>query len=276
MPPFFLNDFSAHADGEHRGARSNREGGVGKVSAGRAFGCLEIGAGPRRSPSACPENLKKKDSPGPSRCRPRGSAAPPSAFTVGTLREPTRKKIAAHAYPRARDMPAHASTRMCILFFQNLGACRRRTPKDPCRSEGAQRRVSPETPRPLRRRPPVRSSPSALAVGMLRDFGRKKRMRVSAHDSTRMCICAGAFLTRKKTKSSDCVAARAAAARHFGLYIGSISASPTACPLCGYGRAGSLNDCLSEAVILFTGTSIPAQWTCRRRCRYRADIEPRV
>ena len=29
-----------------------------------------------------------------------------------------------------------------------------------------------------------------------------------------------------------------------------------------------------EAVILSTGTPIPAQWACRRRCRYRADTEP--
>ena len=34
-----------------------------------------------------------------------------------------------------------------------------------------------------------------------------------------------------------------------------ISASPTACPLRG------------EAVVLSTGTPIPVQWTCRRRCR---------
>ena len=43
------------------------------------------------------------------------------------------------------------------------------------------------------------------------------------------------------------------------LYLGSISASPTACPLRGYGRAGTQNDPLSEAVILSTGTPIPGQ-----------------
>ena len=59
----------------------------------------------------------------------------------------------------------------------------------------------------------------------------------------------------------------------YRLYIGSISASPTACPLRGYGRAGTRNDHLGEAVILSTGTPIPAQRTCRRRCRDRADIE---
>ena len=34
---------------------------------------------------------------------------------------------------------------------------------------------------------------------------------------------------------------------------------------------------LSEAVILSTGAPMPAQWRCRRRCRYRADIDlPRL
>ena len=43
------------------------------------------------------------------------------------------------------------------------------------------------------------------------------------------------------------------------LYIGYISASPTACVLRGYGRAGTQNDRLGEAVTLSTDTSIPAQ-----------------
>ena len=38
-----------------------------------------------------------------------------------------------------------------------------------------------------------------------------------------------------------------------------ISASRTACLLRGHGRAGTQNDRLGEAVILSTGTSIPAQ-----------------
>ena len=46
-----------------------------------------------------------------------------------------------------------------------------------------------------------------------------------------------------------------------GCVLQYISASPTACPLCGHGRAGTLNDRLSQR-------------TCRRRCRDRADIEP--
>ena len=42
---------------------------------------------------------------------------------------------------------------------------------------------------------------------------------------------------------------------------------PTACPLRGYGRAGTQNDRLGKAVILSTGAPLPAQWTRRRRCR---------
>ena len=54
-------------------------------------------------------------------------------------------------------------------------------------------------------------------------------------------------------------------------HYSSISASPTACLLRGYGRAGTQTDRLSEAVILSTGTPIPAQWACRRRCLDRAN-----
>ena len=57
-----------------------------------------------------------------------------------------------------------------------------------------------------------------------------------------------------------------------GAHLLVLSPSPTACPLRGYGRAGTQNGRLSEAVILSTGTSIPAQRPRRRRCRCRADI----
>ena len=43
------------------------------------------------------------------------------------------------------------------------------------------------------------------------------------------------------------------------LYIGSTSASPTACLLRGYWRAGTQNDRLDKEVIFGTGTPIPAQ-----------------
>ena len=56
---FFIysNDFSAHADGERRGAGSNREGSVGKVLVRRIVRYLQIDTGPRRSPSACSEKV---------------------------------------------------------------------------------------------------------------------------------------------------------------------------------------------------------------------------
>ena len=37
-------------------------------------------------------------------------------------------------------------------------------------------------------------------------------------------------------------------------HIGSVLASPTACLLCGYGRADAQNHWLAEAVILIAGT----------------------
>ena len=53
--------------------------------------------------------------------------------------------------------------------------------------------------------------------------------------------------------------------------IASISASPTACPLRGDGRAGTQITASPS-----TGTPIPAQWTCRRRCRYIVMASPEV
>ena len=38
-----------------------------------------------------------------------------------------------------------------------------------------------------------------------------------------------------------------------------VSATPTACPLRGHGRAGAQNDRLGEAVVLSAGTPTPAQ-----------------
>ena len=42
-----------------RGATSNSDGGIGKLSVRRIFRCPQIDTGPRRSPSACSEILKK-------------------------------------------------------------------------------------------------------------------------------------------------------------------------------------------------------------------------
>ena len=48
---------TAHAEGE-----TESEGGIGKISVQHVFRCLQIGPGPRRSPSACAEILKTKAS----------------------------------------------------------------------------------------------------------------------------------------------------------------------------------------------------------------------
>ena len=54
-------------------------------------------------------------------------------------------------------------------------------------------------------------------------------------------------------------------------YIG--SATATACPLRGYGRAGTQNDSIGGAVVLSTGTRMPARQKRRRRRRDRAGVE---
>ena len=56
-------------------------------------------------------------------------------------------------------------------------------------------------------------------------------------------------------------------------YIGSTSASPTACLLRGYGRASTQNDRFSEEVILSTGTPIPP-YPRNRHAVGDADLEP--
>ena len=99
--------------------------------------------------------------------------------------------------------------------------------------------------------------------------------RCNLHASTRAAPCA--TCSAQPPLPSPPLTASVVFCRHcigtgtHRLYIGSISASPTACPLRGYGRAGTQNDRLSEAVIL---TTISVRWTCRRGCRDRADIEP--
>ena len=48
---YFSNNFSAHADGERRGAGSNWKGGIGKVSVGRVFRSARVlGARRRHAP----------------------------------------------------------------------------------------------------------------------------------------------------------------------------------------------------------------------------------
>ena len=100
---------------------------------------------------------------------------------------------------------------------------------------------------------------------------------------TRMfrCTTARTFRTKNKKRGAQNSGARlirwchrreTCATWEIYKHIGSISALPTACPLCGYGRASTQNHRLAEMVILSTGMPIPAQRTRRRRCRDRAGI----
>ena len=76
-------------------AKFGWEGGVGKVSARRAFGHLQIDAVPRRSPSACAEILKKKNENARSRANNGPERGPffwcrsmPTAGAAGPRRDP--------------------------------------------------------------------------------------------------------------------------------------------------------------------------------------------
>ena len=72
------------------------------------------------------------------------------------------------------------------------------------------------------------------------------RARTYARTVMRSCACDPHAIHMRSTCETRGVYARVYTR------FGSISASPTACPLRGYGRT-------------------PAQWPCRRRCRYSTD-----
>ena len=78
-----------------------------------------------------------------------------------------------------------------------------------------------------------------MSIHMPTKVFNNKKLSVSIHMSIRRCTTT--------------------AASGLMLYIGSISASPTACLSGGYESAGTKNDFLTEAVILSTGPSIPPQ-----------------
>ena len=105
------------------------------------------------------------------------------------------------------------------------------------------------------------------------------RAHARSHACVHVCMRAPTHMGRRYALAAGCKipgVSESCCAKHQEvrscLYIGSISVSPTACPLRRYGRAGTQDDRLRAAVILSTGTPIRAQWTCRRRCRDRAGI----
>ena len=139
--------------------------------------------------------------------------------------------------------------------FQHLGACRRRAPgtrADLKVPEDASRRdlrdaTPPDSIEPsacpekvAKNRSALRPDPRPPAVD-LPDVAYQARRRVESEDPRRQHDV-GNLGNEGRTSN-----------------VGSISASPTACPLRGYGRAGTQNDRLGEAVVLSTSTPIPAR-----------------
>ena len=84
-----------------------------------------------------------------------------------------------------------------------------------------------------------------LRLVLLDAAGRQISFYISAGRSMGPFLLGRAWLTgEQRTAMDGCEDRR--------LYIGSISASPTACLLRGYGRVGTQNDRLAEAVNLST------------------------
>ena len=118
---------------------------------------------------------------------------------------------------------------------RRLGANRRAA------SERSRRDASSDTSR----------STHVLSVRRRRTPRRRKKKRIE--ESVQTCTMAMRFVAACSADGSSCpsrgprmmTSIRTPAERSFR-YIGSISASPTACPLCGYGRASTQNDSLSE------------------------------
>ena len=91
----FLDPFSAHADGERRGARSDRRLGIGNVSVGRTSRSARV-LGVRRR--RAPRSWSKK------------------------TRSASRAAFEASSFVSSSSAEA--------FFYQYLGACRRRTPRN--------------------------------------------------------------------------------------------------------------------------------------------------
>ena len=106
-----------------RTPRGRSEDGIEKVSVARVFVCLEIGAGPRRSPS---------------RCRPNCCACVSACVQASAVssRSTTPARAARARAPRA-GAEARAPGGRCAQNMQRFGACRRPTPRArACRRKG--------------------------------------------------------------------------------------------------------------------------------------------
>ena len=143
----------------------------------------------------------------------------------------------AACHVRVADRRLHAwhvltTSRQTIYFWHIFGACRRRTAEGPDRIGWKRRR----------------------GLGWERVFG---RLQIDACPRRSPSACSE--ILKKKARGVAALEPHAFASRRtqpscsgYRLYIGSTSASPTACPLRGYGRAGTQSDRLGAPV-----------WACR-------------
>ena len=120
-PDLFLTTFRSMPTATAEDYNASK-GSIGKASTRRLFERLQIGEGPRRSPSACSEILKKDGMLRDAQNADRRVAGPPAA--------PTRRTARCAARPLPRAPPAAVRvTRRSAFFFEYPGACRRRTPR---------------------------------------------------------------------------------------------------------------------------------------------------
>ena len=158
---FFIR-FSEYADGDRRGLISQRS--RRDASLGTFRSALVLGVRRRRAPTLI---KKVRDSRGGRTRRPGIHALAKARGERGIAAEEpaegARRPLALALGPRIHARQPHRAQGV----FRYLGACRRRTAEDLCRSEGTGRRVSP---RYSRCRPRIRASPRHSAVGMLRKY----------------------------------------------------------------------------------------------------------
>ena len=151
----------------------------------RIFRYLQIDTGPRRSPSACSERLKKK-----SHARQEHGVQqhehrvqPDERAVALRERRPLLQRdggLDDERQDQRVDREHREDGQVLRHLFLKKNISEKISPtasaKGLCGSEGTSRRVSP---RPSQRYPPTRSSPSAFAVGVRRKVARNKRAGTS-------------------------------------------------------------------------------------------------
>ena len=143
---YIFNNFVAHTDGKTTfWGWIKSEGGVGNISVRGIFGSLQIGMGPRSSPSACSETLKSNVLD-----RRRWIDDKYNLDLTYIVDD-----VIAMSYPAEGISVAWRNPYEQVQY---LGACRRRTPTTRCRSDGSPKTYLTDTCL----RPSTRHSPRRL------------------------------------------------------------------------------------------------------------------